>query len=196
MAYKETSNGNVYVPRGSTVEPCPGCGGDTVRKKDKVCGACAEKIEKWESYQASQSKLGETTAYAMNERAYALPYVPYETEGRETSSRDPIRERFFDLSMLMSSPSEATYKDKPPSLWPHEQLNASRNEWRIYRDIKPEIARLLGELFYEVAITTTSAYRKGVSDGKNLLLSLASGKITNDEFNNTAARLTGKKDEE
>jgi hypothetical protein len=199
MAYKMTSRGEEYVPRGYTVDPCPGCGKDHKRKKDKVCDECSEKIEKWDAFKATQDKLGEEVPYKLNARAYSLPSIPNDDRGMShpnREDREPIRNRFFELSFLLSTPSEATWKDQPPSLWPHEQLKTWRNEYEIFRNMKPAVAKLLGELYFEVAVGMRKAHEKGVAEGKNLLLSLAGGHLTSDEFNTQAARLTGKKDEE
>jgi hypothetical protein len=191
MAYKITSRGEEYVPRGYTVDPCPGCGGDEKRKKDKVCPICASKIEKWDAQQKEQAALGQLKPFYMQERDYALPYI------HNIENDDKIRNLFWRLSYLLSRPSEATWKEaEGNAVWPHERMNTFRNEWRIIRDMDPTIANLLGDLYFEVATATDEAHKKGVTEGKNLLLSLAGGHITNDEFNRQAARLTGQRDEE
>jgi hypothetical protein len=199
MAYKMTSRGEEYVPRGWTVEPCPGCGKDHKRKKEKVCDECENAIAKWNAHVANQAELGEEKPYIMNGRSHALPYIQYEGEGRQYGhpDREPLRSRFFELSMLLSTPSDATYQDKPERLWPHERMKTTyrMDDYNVYRNMKPVIAKLLGDLYFEVNETVQTAHAKGVAEGKNLLLSLAGGHITNDEFNKEAARLTGKSEE-
>jgi hypothetical protein len=200
MPFKMTSRGEEYVPRGWTVDPCPGCGKDHKRPKDKVCDVCEDAITKWNAHVANQAELGEEKPYAMNARAHSLPYIQFEGEGRAYghSDREPLRSRFFELSMLLSTPSDATWTDKPERLWPNERMKATyrMDDYLVYRNMKPAIAKLLGDLYFEVGDAVQMAHRKGVEEGKNLLLSLASGHITNDEFNTKAARLTGEKDEE
>lgn len=180
---------------GYTSAPCHGCGSTEPHLKDKVCSSCAKQLKTYAQIVDAQAAGEERKIMAMPERDYAIPYMRHEISG--PNSESPIRGPLHGLAMLLSEPTTeriSTYdNDKghyidDAFLWDHRD-SRSRHEWLTFRAINPVAARLLRELQVAIRDGLDAAHKKGSSTGRNLLLSLADGTITNDEFNERAARL-------
>jgi hypothetical protein len=205
MPFKKDNEGReVYVPRGYTLDPCPGCGEGgalKMRKRDGVCEACADAISKWRKLQAERAAKPDAVPHVLNERAHGLPYLEHEDDLRPRDfhnerAREPIRYAFWELSWHLSEPTTGDGSkwntSDLPRVFPRTNARGfDRDEWPMVRDMNPKVANLIGTAYAEVRISLVNAYRKGVQDGRNLLLSLAEGGITNDEFNSRAARMNG-----
>jgi hypothetical protein len=77
---------------------------------------------------------------------------------------------------------------KDRALWP---LSDRDYDWQCIRLMDLPTAKAIRRVCQLVIGGLEKAHQNGVAEGKNLLLSLASGNITNDEFNSKAARMTG-----
>ncbi|MNL58768.1 hypothetical protein D3C87_1824330 [compost metagenome] len=117
-------------------------------------------------------------------------------EKRTEDGKQPICAPLFQLSMLLSEPCNeflSTYDDKKGEaikdnlLWDYPR--GANIDWRVVRRMNPVVVRLLRELQIGTRDSLAAAHRDGVKEGRNLLMSLADGSITNDQFNERAARL-------
>lgn len=204
MPFKRTLDGvQHYVPRGSTVEPCHGCGREVVRIKDRVCSDCKAVLSHASAMRLEpRSALGEVAKQRaavnmvpmlLQERSYALPYVhhlPTELRGR-------VQNAFHRLSMLASQHPDASVTrndvvkvDGSAFVWPYGKHE--RAEWQLLRVIDADAARALREAYAAVVDGTQAAYAEGFQRGKALLAQLASGEITADKFNDTVLRETSR----
>lgn len=189
-----------YRPRrasaGCTLEPCEGCGNPEHRKKHTLCSACKRKMEKFEQLQNEALVRGAEGArpFNMKEQAYALPYLPH------LKDCDALQQAFFDLSMLLSLPTDMP---PPEEVWRGDEEARQRHtlwpigdgrrahDWTCTRLMDPPVAEKMRTIYALVQSGLKEAHASGAAEGKNLLMSLASGSITNDEFNTRAARLEG-----
>lgn len=180
------------APRGCTKDPCPGCGSTGLRKKDRVCQACADKLEHFDDLEKAAKERGEIKPFVLKERAYALPYLHHIKDDKE------LKEKFWNLSMLLSTPTKehAPYDERNPlQWWVFKPTNSmSGYDWKITRLMDAAVATTMSEIYSGVAKGLHEAHAKGFAEGRNLLMSLASGNLTTDEFNDRAARIE-KRDE-
>jgi hypothetical protein len=184
-----------YTPRGSTWDPCPACKvGDRLRPRDGICSDCRRVLDnaKLRAAEAAEKPSEEQRRlYFLQERAYALPYLPHQG----SSDRDALARAFWALGQLLSEPSEAysppenEERKLPPDayLWPFEK-HGRPYEWRICRSMLPPHRDALHELFSLVRGALERAYAEGFESGRNLLAQLASGSITMDQFNDVSTR--------
>lgn len=186
------------MPRaGFTNAPCHGCGSIALHRKNSVCDTCRGQLTTYASIVQKQAESSESRVFAMVERSYAIPYMSYENEGNN-GNQDRVRGPLLDLSMLLSEPTRAhvtTYQDgighiDDAYLWVYEK-NRQRHEWIVHRSMNPVVASVLRKLQVGVRDALAAAHKSGAREGRNLLMSLADGSITNDEFNTRAARLDG-----
>lgn len=176
---------------GYTSAPCHGCGTTVLHPKDKVCSACATNLKMFAQINDEAAATEDRVLLSMNERDYALPYMRHENECE-------IRTPLHELSILLSEPTTervSTYDNKKGKhieaayLWDFNVGAGQRHEWAITRRINPVVARLLRQVQVACTKALERVYAEGAADGRDLLMGLASGKITNDEFNEQAARL-------
>lgn len=189
------------APRGATYDPCPGCGEPKLRPKLRVCDVCDATLKAARRARAERAEAGEDTPvpHVMQERAYALPWL---RGPRETSDR--VRDAFFRLGQLLSEATDERVPMMPPdaehnyhwtdfdrwAVWPFSRTEGrSGGDWQVTRLMRPSIAGALREA-YAAAIDNANAVEKqGHAEGRALLLSLAAGTLTADEFNDRAARM-------
>lgn len=198
------------APRGHTYDPCPGCGGGPTsymgRPKDRVCDVCREALDKWAAYKANASAKADERVYVTQERDYGFPHISHEVETRDAQGHRlgyGIRSPLHALHMLLSSPLAE------PTDW--QEIKARGDEaytyrpsrdsgygsgFATYRRFPVAVAEVLRELHAGIMDSMAHAHAQGANAGRNLLLSLASGRITNDQFNESAARLEGRKDDD
>ena len=183
---------------GYTSAPCHGCGASGLRPKDGVCQTCAGQLKAYANIVASQAESSERRVFVMKERSYALPYLQHEP--RRFDASDPIRGPLHKLSMLLSEPSTTWVKSYADGvgyiddayLWSYGK-NDSRSDWAVHRSMNPVVASVLRELQVAIRDGLKAAYADGAEQGRSLLMGLADGSITSDEFNDRAARQSGEK---
>lgn len=184
-----------YTPRGSTWDPCPVCKASSEpRPRLGICGGCRRTFElakQREAEEAAKPSEEQRRPYYLQEREYALPYLPAGLR----DDRDKLQHAFFELGQLLSAPSAL---HGPPSdedgirpdlyLWPFVKHSSRWHEWRVCRTMLPAHRDALHELFDHVRAALESAHAEGFSEGRNLLAQLASGAITMDRFNEVTTR--------
>lgn len=176
---------------GYTSAPCHGCGTTALHLKDKVCSTCATNLKMFAQINEEVAATEDRVLLSMQERDYALPYMRHEDNCE-------IRTPLHELSMLLSEPTTERVKTydnakhkhiEEAYLWDFNLGVDRRGEWSITRRINPVVARLLRQVQVACTKALERAYSEGAANGRDLLMGLASGKITNDEFNEQAARL-------
>lgn len=189
------------APAGCTFEPCHGCGKApneyTGRPKDGVCAECRTALDKWAQLQKEQAAKSDERVYFTKERAYALPYLPEEVERK--GRREAIREPLLRLHMLVSRPApegehwkDLREREESGDAFTYAAVGWRDNDFRIIRLFPVAVADALRELYAGIHDSLKAAHAKGHAEGRSLLLGLASGRITNDQFNEAAARLDPK----
>lgn len=184
--------------RGRTYDPCHCCGNSTLRPKDRICDECQRTFNFAKDREKELATLTDQAPlpYYVKERYYALPYL---RRGGDPG-RD-VQEAFHDLSVLVSSVTQ----DSPPlipatkrepcasrdpkfALWEFEASEHRQHEWECVRAFSPPIAAAIRVAYSAVRAAVEYAYKDGHDDGRRLLMQLAAGEITADNFNEAAAR--------
>jgi|SRR5215217_355739 len=169
---------------GYTKAPCHGCGSTFGRPKDGLCQDCQAALSEAQKMAKERKAAAErgTGVVRAREVAYALPYLMHEP--REKDETKTIRGALLVLSNAVSTPVLGYPGSEVKDLWPGQR----ESSWATYRHMDPLLAKKFADLFTAIAKGMDHAYSEGAENGRNLLMGLASGKITNDEFNTTAAR--------
>jgi hypothetical protein len=181
--------------RGYTDKPCHGCGTTEVHHRDKLCSSCQKKIEAFDAIQREAAARGAEGArpFSLKERAHSLPYFHH----MSSEMCREMQEAFWELSWILSIPTDMKLPNpvnptdeqrQDRALWP---LSDRDYDWQCIRLMDLPTAKAIRRVCQLVIGGLEKAHQNGVAEGKNLLLSLASGNITNDEFNSKAARMTG-----
>jgi hypothetical protein len=171
-----------YTPRGTTWDPCHACGDEGNRPKNSVCGKCRSIFERALRREAEVAAAGEDVIVRSCERAYAMPYLRHETARGDPSGENPIRKPMLRLSEVISEP--AIHATDAQDLW-----GDGRYDWVTYRRMPRAAFEAMRDAYDAIGKALTAAHREGHREGRDLLLQLAAGEITNDEFNDRAARL-------
>ena len=175
---------------GMTKDPCPVCKkkpGDKgcewyERRKDGVCQECWEWIERMREIETEIKNKGkEVRVYQANANYYSLPYIYTHRNNGTNEMGDDLNKLFLALSEAVSLPTIKEDRDAP-TLWREFFDRSTSRQWAVYRQFKPEIARLLSELHITVRKAMEEEFRQGQLEGKNALLSLAKGEITSKEL--------------
>lgn len=173
--------------KGQSTKPCHGCGSTSPHWSDRVCDNCAKAIKSFNEIEAQRKAAPDTAVMWGKEREYALPYLPHVRH----ASPEPIAAGFLQLQRALSTPAD--YQSAMENIFNFSRpVDSSRqHEWRCAVRIRKDHAAVLGSTYEAVSTALDRAYAEGHAAGRNLLSSLASGRITPDEFNNAAARLDG-----
>lgn len=162
--------------RGYTHKPCHGCGTVDLHPTDGVCFTCSRALRTYQRIMEEAKDIPEVT-HGIPQAAHFLPYLRAEKD-------NSLRTEFHKLSQLVSKPAGVGSRT---FLWSNEYV-----DWAEYRVFPSDVAQSLSDLFKEVKVALERAYAQGQEHGRNLLMQLASGGITNDAFNDSAARLDKK----
>lgn len=165
---------------GYTKAPCHGCGSTFGRPKDGLCQDCSQVLREAKAAQAARAEAlsRSTGVYRTTQRGYAMPYVQHDSDSK-------IRNPLLEISKRLSVHVPWNSAHDPQPLW----LGKQRYDFEEYREFEAGTAELLRQLWAAIQAALNNAHADGAESGRNLLMGLASGKITNDEFNTTAARM-------
>jgi hypothetical protein len=190
------------APRGYTKGPCPGCGEGTIYPKGSVCQNCRADLDRMAQIREEQKAKADERVYYTKERSYAFPYLPEEAD-RDDQRREAIREPLHRLHWLVSRPvpsgdywKELQAREETGDAFTYTEGGYRDHDWRAVRIFPVAVADALRDLFAGIHASLERAHAEGHKKGRSLLMGLASGSITNDEFNNTAARIDKKVEEE
>lgn len=176
---------------GRSTQPCHGCGSTLPHLTGRVCDTCAQALVEHSQIMAQRAAMKDAVVMASKEREYALPRLEHTPDLRDErgSPHYPIQEGFLELTRALSTSCQ--YTSSAPLIFKPAPNEYAPNNWRTYVRINPDHAKVLGDTYEAVRVALEHAYRKGHADGRNLLGQLASGQITEDEFNDCAIRKEG-----
>jgi hypothetical protein len=154
------------APRGHTYEKCPGCqtSPNDYYRKGEVCGECliklrlARRIEQM----GGSNKVGRR----IPEQSHWLPYLYH---GRE------LQDYFLNLMVACGTP--CNFEDT------NKSLLAGQDDCSGYFLYEEKVERCLVELFLKTNDVLKRVYAEGKEHGANLLMQLAEGEITANDFN-------------
>lgn len=199
-----------------TRKPCPGCGKEVHRRSaDKVCDDCARSIKMWAEHLATV-KAAENKA-RVNLKGQAHWYPQFYFSGPHVHINE-IGEIRRELSELFEELGERLCSDildwpdargeKPEELYPIPDVRKSLKKGENYAErvsypcskggnsfrdktglIDSRNLELLRALWDRTARFTEFAYLGGVKDGKNLLLQLATGEMSPQDFQENDMRI-------
>lgn len=169
--------------------PCHGCGKAVLHHKDSVCDECRTALNFAATIKTEQAKEQGMVSLYHHEVPYALPVLTF------TAPREALHKAFWTLGNVLSKNAGAfdvPQQDDPQFnggfLWPETFKTSSHRDWKIRRAFERNVAVALREVYRLVYESLQAEYVKGAKEGRNLLIGLASGQITSDEFNTKAAR--------
>lgn len=165
---------------GKTQKPCPGCGGTGWRDRDKVCPSCKANLEF--AAEMAKPKPGEIVVNL---------YHAYLDDGLAISCSKPGKEAFLGafktLFLIVSRETGCRKSNQAKSLLPvHNSESYYGPEYTRY--ISEDTARALADLWATAGSMVREAVSMALDSGSNLLLQLASNKITIEQFNNASRR--------
>lgn len=172
-----------FKRKGQSTQPCHGCGSTEPHWTGRVCDACAKAIKGYADIQAERAAAPDTVVMLGKERSYGLPHL------HKTGStlRDAVQNGFLLLQNALSTPVAGYAEHQGRIFNPRNDYRES--DWDVRIRIRADHAKTLGDTYDAVRSAIDYAYADGHDNGRRLLMNLAAGTITNDEFNNQAARL-------
>ena len=180
-----------------TRKPCPGCVAvKRARKADEVCAACAATLKGWKAHVESlqeQSTKGECVFVLLPERDYAWPGFYFGGPRAHIPGFDELRDTLLGLMHRLSHrmcevlPEGTHPVHKAEKLFqpPDRDFPMSEGQhgwWTVLARIYPADLELLRGLWSTVAQFVHVSYMGGREDGRNLLLEMASGEISSQDF--------------
>lgn len=176
-----------YKRRGQSTQPCHGCGSTLPHWSNAVCDVCAAAIKGYNTIMTERAAVGDMVEMVSKERSYALPSIGYTCS---STVRDVIQKRVLQLAQWLSAPSQSFVSGEMKQIFRFSGsgANSAQHEWRTVVRIRPEHAEAIGELHEAIGIAINEAHKNGHEAGRNLLLGLAGGHITSDQFNDKAVR--------
>lgn len=166
-------------------KPCPACKGtDYPRAADGICSECQRTIAWAKMRQADDAKKnGEEISVMTKEVHYALPR--YFTKHGSVSSHvtEKLSKALHALIMTMARKGGSHQAEMHVPEWPKDREHYGIHDWRmpvVMRKDQAEAVNALDKAFREF---TEAVSEESYEEGRNLLLSIAGGKISMDELN-------------
>lgn len=157
-----------------TKKPCPGCGKvDRYREADKVCKSCQHLIKRAKDLQEEEAPRDSvfvrfSAVHHWNEYIYT----------RGAFASEIIMKAFVRLALAASVPSlNEAWEDG--DLYILGKLSSGSADRYL---MNKEIAEAIKDLRFIAQDLIDSVYKKGKEDGHNLLMRLASGDISPNEY--------------
>lgn len=173
---------------GLTRKPCHGCGSTEQHETEKLCKTCQGALKEAKAMVEQRALQGGLKPFLTVERHYALPRL----NNIDRDIIDPLQLEMLKLSELLSTPTkEFITRSGDTIVWPY-----ARNEylsWETTRIFDVAVVSSIRNLYKLMREAIDAAHSKGAEEGRSLLMGLASGRITNDEFNTTATRQNERK---
>lgn len=169
-------------------KPCPACRGTTYpRAVDGICSEC-QRIIAWAKMRQAddEKKNGEEISVVTKEVHYALPRYHYEHGHIEHDIDDCLSKAMHALIMTMARKGGAYNATE----WvpPEDAYGSRRHELRAYMVMRKDQAEAVNALDKAFRAFVAAVSEAGYEEGRNLLLSIAAGKISMDELNSEHVR--------
>ena len=170
--------------KGQTRKPCPGCGSVYWRDADKVCANCAVLIK--EALAAREKVKQETDADGyvniLIPRRFKLPW--YNDYDRDV--RNGIEQAFYDLALQLGRKT-VSYSHPMPVLYGQE-LGYEDSHRSEVRNMEKSVVDLLKNLAVRTVAYASDCFNAGKRAGSSLLLNLAGGNVSVDDFNDESRK--------
>lgn len=171
--------------KGETQKPCPGCHKPGLRDADSVCYECKKKLEEAEMARKQQEQdSGHQIYHVPGADRFPNYHIP------ARFLHEDIRGRMRAISVIMEA---LVYSIGLPVLgryFPSNNLFYYPKGYRVeyssrstYLLFKPETAQAIDQLDTAIQTALEAAYQVGKQDGSRLLMQLADGELTVNEFN-------------
>lgn len=199
-----------------TRKPCPGChqpppwGTYWKRPADSVCAACQAYLE-WAKQQRSKTVQPNLVEVAVPplESVHCWPRFYCGLAGSHTEVRERLEQLLATLFCQLSEEVgvldfvSGMTVDGVPEYLLNKGVRDGGLEWRMFlkrfgdrpiqnasviRLIRPDVAQTFRDLYDAIADALIETHADSTTEGRNLLLQLASGGITMEDFNRRAAR--------
>lgn len=180
------------APKGQTFDPCHGCGQVPQhylgRPKTGVCSNCQHTLQLAQRIAQDQA-AAEMKVVGIPTQPHWLPYLSEAHDDAFNRTRPSIRDEFWKLAVLCSSPAIETSAAWPPVLV--QPRSGESRGWSPARDedkrlMPPAVADQFAALFEAIRLGLPAAYQDGKQRGQSLLGQLAAGEITANAFNDMA----------
>lgn len=172
-----------------TKKPCPGCKEiKPDRKADEVCYDCQCELRLAKQAAAAYAEtMKEQIVVAFGRAPYWNHYLPIPTPqtGNRELARD-LQKVLHDLALAITNPTVDVWDRNAPHL-----LGEDSTPWQsqlYYRYCSPETLKAMQDLRAILDEIVTSAYVAGKEDGRKLLVSLAQGDLTIDQYQHEISR--------
>lgn len=171
-------------------KPCPGCNQvDQRRPADQVCHECQQLIKEALARRAELQRTKEAEPAKLPHSAHCLPYIP-NVDGDE---RDVIQRFVFGLVKMVGTPTKWNAKWFPPQTYSRtgyiiEGKSGCDSGGTTYWLVPRGLVKMLQDLYAAILAGSANAYAEGFSNGHNLILGLATGETSIDDFNEQSAQ--------
>lgn len=200
--------------RGYTYDPCPGCKREEHRPKDELCLACRHELERarelLKDFERKRA-TGAAVPFILRERVSYYNLGP-SRHGFGDRLRDAVRVLLARVTTPASDETPRKDPSKPierRKTWSPSgrEIEVDYEEWPFFLASDEGISRTyesageralvladpitreaVSELDLAIRETVAEAYKAGKEDGRNILLGLASGDVTIDEFDSATLR--------
>jgi hypothetical protein len=176
-----------------TRKPCPGCGelpGYGGRPRDKVCRACADKLERVDRLDAERSRDSGLVPVIVPENwmLYEAQDAPDESLpfDERTCARLNRALRAFADAMTVETPA-GFFQDSKPLPWLDGCADRHRYSGSYARMIRPTLIPVFVEIVAAIRKGMVDTHKCGRHEGSSILLQLARGSVSLDDFNKCAA---------
>jgi hypothetical protein len=168
-------------------KPCPECGGtESVRDTStSICQQCKNLIAFAKQRQKDDAKKnGEEVLVRTKEKSYALPsYYVTVGESPHHSIRDRLQKALHAVIMAQARPAQYPYEAKDATDVPTIPKGDRSHDWVTYVYMRRDQALAMIELEEAMREYITTGAAASYENGRNLLLSIAGGKISMNELN-------------
>lgn len=163
-----------------TSKPCPGCGEKPVFRRDseKVCDTCQQLIEEAQTARARKSRRADVELVRVPFAAYAFPGMSNVWD----VPRDTIHGNLFALVELLGSPHTGAWVQADADLVDYSEDRFNRSSPRNWY-LPKGFAAIVAQLYQAICDGTDYAFQKGNQKGHSLIVGLASGRTSIDDFN-------------
>jgi len=165
-------------------KPCPACKSTKYpRDKDGICTECEHIIAWAKMRQADDTKKnGEEVSITTKEMPYAMPRYNYKHGDVNGGIEEKVPKAMHTLIMTMARKGGDYNNNFYVPAWIKTTYNPYEHKIpMIMRKDQAEAVNALDDAFREFVAAVSQA---GYEEGRNLLLSIAGGKISMDEINN------------
>ena len=176
---------------GYTRKPCHGCGESSEyrgRPTESVCDECKELLSVAREVMTRKAKAIESGAFLRSasqehwDNGITIGYV----DGVETEDRDAIVDAVHQIVMHYKLMTVESFRGEALPLFDQPRASFHHSSLDTVVEMPPPVADALRTILPAIKTALESARARGLSDGRNVLLSLADGSMSSAEFDGMA----------